>query len=225
MIESKQGFLSLGEKAKTLKEMDVRGLKTSFGKEFIIENHYSHGSHNGIIAYGLYDDSGLRGVCGFSCPCSENVRISVFGEEDKDRVIELSRLVCDDDTPKNTESWFVSRAINLLHKDFNNYNAIISFADETEGHKGTIYQALNFLFCGWTTPTTFFEDGEGRLRHPHQCGVNITLDEAKRRGWRSVKRGAKRRYVLLVGHWKEKEKLQKKLRWVQQPYPDKLKND
>ena len=104
-------------------------------KRYITLNHYAHGCHNAPSpCYGLFDNNKLIGVLMFATPCSENVRASVFGKEHKEWVIELHRLHILDLTPKNTESWFISRCIKLLKKDRPDIKAIISFADTTQGH-------------------------------------------------------------------------------------------
>ena len=190
---------------------EVRKISCKEGKEYIIKNHYTHGCHNGPSpCYGLFDNEKLIGVCMFATPCSENVRASVFGSEYKDMVTELHRLHILDCTPKNTESWFISHCFKLLLKDKPNIRAIISFSDETEGHKGTIYQATNFYFIGKTSKATFYMDDKGRLRHPHQCGVNITRERAKEKNWKPVKRLSKNRYLKIIANdRRELKKLQK----------------
>lgn len=176
-------------------------------KEYIIKHHYSHGCHNAPSpCYGLFDGGVLIGVLMFATPCSENVRASVFGAEHKDWVIELHRLHVLDVTPKNTESWFIARCLELIKKDKPRVKAVISFADTTQGHSGTIYKATNFYYIGKSSPATFYIDCDGRLRHPRQNGVNITKDEAKRKGWQPVKRLAKNRYLIFVANSKNERK-------------------
>ena len=87
----------------------------------------------------------------------------------------------------------------------------VSYADETEGHKGVIYQASNAYYCGMTSKATFYLDN-GRLRHPRQCGVNITKEEAKNRGWKPVRRESKHRYVFILGNKKQKRDRNKLIR-------------
>ena len=176
-------------------------------KEYIREHHYSHGCHNGPSpCYGLFEGLELIGVLMFATPCSENVRASVFGEEHKDWVTELHRLHILDVTPKNTESWFISRCLKMLKKDKPQIKAVLSFSDSTEGHEGTIYKATNAYRIGSTGTATFYMDQGGRLRHPRQNGVNITHEMAKERGWCPVKRGAKNRYLYLLYTSKKERK-------------------
>lgn len=190
-------------------DYQIRRISCTDAKKYIIKNHYSHGCHNGPFpCYGLYKDSGVKhglfdtfvliGVLMFATPCSENVRASVWGEEFKDRVIELHRLHIKDGTPKNTESWFISRCLKMLKEDAPQIRGIISFADETEGHSGIIYQATNFYYIGRTSESIFYKDNNDRLRHPHQSGVNITKEKALEKGWEPVKRLSKYRYLMII---------------------------
>lgn len=195
----------------------IEKLGSKFAKEYIRNKHYSKSCHNGPSpCYGLFSSGNLIGVLCFATPCSENVRSSIFGTEYKDCVTELHRLFVEDSylgklTPKGTESWFISRCLKLLKKDKPQIWAVITFADSTEGHTGVIYKATNAKFCGMTSKATFYLDKEGRLRHPRQNGVNISLDEAIIRGWKPVKRFAKSRYLYLLpdskGHKKRLERL------------------
>lgn len=185
----------------------VKRISSKIAKQYIAEHHYSHGSSNGPSpCYGLFDEKNLIGVLMFATPCSENVRSSIFGKEHKSHVIELHRLHILDVTPKNTESWFIAKCFSLLKVDRPDIWAIISFSDETEGHRGTIYQATNAFFIGRTPPTTFYRDSSGRLRHPRQNGVNITKKMARERGWTPERRLGKFRYLWILG---ESHKLRK----------------
>lgn len=195
-----------------MKTYDVRVIPCKIAKEYIIKNHYTHGCHNAPSpCIGLFEDNNLIGVCAFACPCSENVRASVFGVEHKDWVTELHRLHILDITPKNTESWFISRALKLLKQVKPQIRAVISFSDTTIGHEGTIYKATNAYRLGHTGSAIFYRDKDGRLRHPHQNGVNITKEIANERGWIPEKRGTKNRYLYLLPSDKRELRHLKKL--------------
>lgn len=190
----------------------VKVIPCKLAKEYIIKNHYTHGCHNAPSpCIGLFDKENLIGVCAFACPCSENVRASIFGIEHKDWVTELHRLHILDVTPKNTESWFISRALKLLKEVKPNIKAVISFSDTTVGHQGTIYKATNAYRLGQTGTAIFYRDENGRLRHPHQNGVNITKEKANKLGWFPEKRGQKNRYLYLLPMDKKELKELKKM--------------
>lgn len=177
----------------------VAPVQSKIGKAFIIEHHYSHGCHNGPMTYGMFRGNDLVGVCAFATPCSENVRASVFGPGFVDNVTELHRLVLLEEEPRNSESWFIVRALKLLKQRKPHIWAVLSFADATEGHVGTIYQATNAIFTGSSSRACFWVDNDGRLRHPRQNGHNITPAEAQERGWTSMMRDSKYRYLFLLG--------------------------
>lgn len=180
-------------------DYDIRRIKFSVARDYIRQHHYSRTCHNGASpCYGLYDGDNLIGVLMFATPCSESVRASVFGPEYVDHVTELHRLHIMDCTPKNTESWFIARCLKLLKQDKPHIWAVLSFADSTVGHVGTIYKATNAYRLGKTGRSTFYIDQEGRLRHPRQNGVNITREIAAERGWTPVRREAKYRYMWLL---------------------------
>ena len=198
----------------------VSKIPSGLGKEFVKQHHYSHGLHNGPMTYGMFDGFDLVGVCAFANPCSEAVCASVFGVEHKRSVTELHRLVLLDEVPKNSESWFIVRALKALKQDRPNYNAVLSFADATEGHYGTIYQATNAIYTGTSGTATFYLDETGRLRHPRQNGVNIKPTQAKEMGWKPVKREGKHRYLYIMGNGKKHRKsLINQLLLESKPYP------
>lgn len=71
-----------------------------------------------------------------------------YVDEEKD-LLELRRLCCIDDTPKNTESYFIGATLKWLKKN-TFVKKIISYADTTYNHEGTIYKATNFKHLGFT---------------------------------------------------------------------------
>lgn len=195
-------------------DYEVKRIPCKLAKEYITKNHYSHGCHNAPSpCYGLYDKEELIGCLMFATPCSENVRASIFGVEHKNNVTELHRLHILDGTPKNTESYFISRCLKLLRKDKPQIHGVISFSDLTEGHTGVVYKATNAYRIGHTGKSTFYLDETGRLRHPRQCGVTITKEMAIERGWQPVKREAKNRYLFIIGSKTEKRYYKKICRY------------
>ena len=80
--------------------------------------------------------------------------------ENPDKVLELNRLCCIDDTPKNTESFFIGKTLRWLKRN-TDYKVIVSFADTAQGHEGIIYKATNFIHKGMTTGAkALMVDGE-----------------------------------------------------------------
>lgn len=133
----------------SVRNYDVRLVSRSDIKGFIESNHYSK-SINGCISdrcFALYDGNTIIGAAFFGRMAMAN-QWKKYGEREKD-VIELRRLCCIDDTPKNTESYFIGKMLRWLSKN-DQCKVVVSYADQEYGHKGTIYKASNFEYIGKT---------------------------------------------------------------------------
>ncbi len=123
----------------------------------LLKYHYlkdiSKGFKSGVN-FGLLDKGQLIGCCIFTgFPVPELVK-GIYGLErnDQDGFYELSRLCLTpviQKTEHNLASWFVSRCIKSLRKNFK-VRAVLSYADESF-HEGTVYRALNFKYYGLST--------------------------------------------------------------------------
>ncbi|QEG13500.1 putative DNA modification protein [Bacillus phage vB_BspS_SplendidRed] len=118
-------------------------------KSFIEEWHYSK-SINGLMSdycFKLMDGEKIIGAMIYGGLAMANAW-KKYGES-KDDVIELRRLCCIDETPKNTESYFIGQTIRWLKKN-TDIKVIVSYADPEYNHTGVIYKATNFKHCGFT---------------------------------------------------------------------------
>lgn len=122
---------------------------------FIEQYHYSH-NVNGITSnysFGVYEDDTLIGAAMIGLPAMPAQRTK-YAITSPDKVTELRRLVLIDDTPRNTESWFIGNIIRWL-KANTEIDVVISYADPNHNHVGTIYKASNFTYMGMS--------GKGRV--------------------------------------------------------------
>jgi hypothetical protein len=193
-------------------EFEVKQVSASLGKAFIIERHYTKGIMNSPKCIGLFHKGILRACIAYACPISENVRSCVFGAEHKDNVTELHRMVAMQDDewqerPKNLLSWFIPRAHNALLEIKPNIRAIVSFADSTQDHVGSVYRATNALYFGTVRNNGIsYLDQEGRLRSHRQNGVNLTEQQCLDKGWIKVIRKCKHKYAWIVAPTKRELK-------------------
>lgn len=121
-------------------------------RDFIEQYHYSH-NINGCIAdycFGLFTkkDDKLVGGMFYGRMAMAN-QYKKYGEATE--VTELRRLVLVDDTPKNTESFFIGASLRWLRKN-TGVKTVISYADPNYGHQGIVYRASNFKHIGMTSP-------------------------------------------------------------------------
>lgn len=121
-------------------------------RDFIEQHHYSH-NINGLMSsycFAMYDQQ------------QQMVGAMIYGKlgmanawkkygNSIDEVMELRRLVLVDDTPKNSESYFIGRTLRWL-KANTAVTTIVSYADPNYGHSGVIYRATNFEHVGMTAP-------------------------------------------------------------------------
>ena len=148
----------------SLKTWVVKRVDRKEIKEFIEANHYS-GSINGCKAsfcYALYDTDGTMVGAMFYGRMAMANQWKKFSEKEED-VIELRRLCCVDNTPKNTESYFIGKTLKLLKKDWGG-KVVVSYADAEYGHSGTIYKASNFEYLGFTKGSKVIVYGD-RIYH------------------------------------------------------------
>ena len=123
--------------------MFVEPIEKHMAQSMVVKNHYLHRRANISFAFGLFAPD-IAGVVTFGTPASRHLQMGAC-PTDPDLVIELNRLWTDDELPRNTESWFLARAIKMLPP-----RIIVSYADTTRDHMGFVYRAANFFYAGWT---------------------------------------------------------------------------
>jgi hypothetical protein len=134
--------------------MDVKAFRVELStidklRPFVEQWHYSK-SVNGLrlsYCFALRNGEQLIGAALFGGLAMANVW-KKYAEKEED-LIELRRLCCIDDTPKNTESFFISKCLLWIKKN-TQIKRIISYADTNYNHQGIIYQASNFKRLGET---------------------------------------------------------------------------
>lgn len=133
--------------------------ETSFNstvRDFLRRWHYSdyvniQAKHTFcLFRSGKFGIPEMIGVCIYTRPAGPSAGQTYYPNE-PDKVLELRRLCLVDDTPKNAESFFVSRTIKWLKRN-TDWKFIISYADAEQGHTGVIYRASNFKYLGETKP-------------------------------------------------------------------------
>ena len=131
-----------------VKKMTVSICKRNEITNFVESNHYS-GSINGVISdycFKLEYENLIIGAAIFGRMAMAN-QWKKFSEN-AEEVIELRRLCCIDETPKNTESYFIGKTLRWLEKN-TDLKVVVSYADAEYNHQGTIYKASNFEYQGF----------------------------------------------------------------------------
>lgn len=82
-----------------------------------------------------------------------------------DNYYEIGKLCVADHKPRNTESYFISRAISLVRDTYPDVKLIFSWSDGILGKPGYVYQASNFYYGGFIW-TEIYLDSNGVKIHP-----------------------------------------------------------
>ena len=126
-------------------QYSVRSIQSAQAYEWFLNKHYLKRLPPMSYCFGLYDkDLFLVGVASYGRPAAHGVVIGAFGGKFMENFLELNRLIINDNLPKNILSFFLSNTLNLLPKP----QAIVSYADTSQGHHGYIYQATNWIYTG-----------------------------------------------------------------------------
>jgi len=194
---------------------------------FIIGIHYAKRWPSISWGFGLFRGGRLVGVCSYGTPSSATLRAGVCGNEFKDSVIELNRL-CLADNVKNEASFLVSKSLSMLPKG----KIVVSFADISQGHIGTVYQAANFIYCGLSAKRTDWK--VKGLEHLHGQTIADEFRGVKNRAqamrdkygddFYLQPRSRKHRYIFAVGSKTFKKSVKKALRYKIEDYPKSSQN-
>ena len=115
--------------------------------------HYAGGGANtATFRHGLYRVGEWpllpRGVAWW-IPPTRNAAAATFPEGDWKRVLALSRFVLDPDVPKNGASFLLARSTKLIERA-GDWDCLVTYADEWQGHTGTMYRAAGWEYVGLT---------------------------------------------------------------------------
>tara|TARA_R110000824_G_scaffold26619_4_gene91244 strand:+ start:9712 stop:10269 length:558 start_codon:yes stop_codon:yes gene_type:complete len=182
---------------------NVRQIERKDALDRILHVHYLHRVPSISFTFGLFLHEDLVGTITYGSPASGPLCRGVCGEEFKNKVLELNRLVLDNNI-KNEASMLIAGSLKLLPQP----RIVVSYADTAQDHKGIVYQATNWLYTGCTKARTDMRAKGGK--HPrHHAG-----DRTDR-----VFRSSKHRYVTFVGNKKERKTLRKHLNYGVMEYP------
>lgn len=184
--------------------LNVARIDRSVAEKVVVEHHYLHRRSAISFAYGLYSDAELVGVITVGSPASHHLRVGACPECPQS-VMELNRLWVSDAMPRNTETWFLARALALLPPMI-----LVSYADTKQKHMGIVYRAANFFYAGWTD----MERAKARMDY-------LTPGKHTRDAFRSgdgaasekVRRKPKVKYWTVTGNARDRKRLRKMCAW------------
>ena len=134
--------------------------------------HYANRVPAVQYAYNIYNDDGeWCGVVIFGSGATGNMAKGVGF--DVGEVCELERMALNGKQPCTSQ--VVAESLKRLHADAPQIKCVVSYADQNQGHFGTIYQATNWIYLGDTSKTSNAKPDayiiRGKSYHPRSVGA------------------------------------------------------
>lgn len=202
-------------------KMQVRRLERGAATEVVAAHHYLGTMPNvSSRSWGVYDGDDLMSVCILSTPGNSSGVARQFGLDHLKGNMELSRLVCVPEAPRNMATHTIALLCRLWGAE--GLDWVFSYADTGQNHHGGIYQGVNAIYLGLTrTHAGFLVDGVPV--HPRTLArMYGTIAEAKLPS--NVVRvphmmTAKHLYVMATGNRTSKRQVNIALEGKTRPYP------
>jgi len=180
-------------------DFEVRVVSLSIVQQLVKRYHYTHGGSNtatyrhGLFKSGAFFDDECLGVAWW-IPPTKSASMATY-PKNWQGCLSLTRLVVVPGVPKNACSFLLSKSMKMI--DRKRWPCLVTYADESQLHNGTIYKATNWLEVGKTSPeATFVIDGRmiSRKAGPH----TRTRDEMESLGAEMIGRYSRIKFVHVV---------------------------
>lgn len=184
-----------------LKKADwaVRVVDTRVARRMVEAYHYAAGASNtntylhGLFPAKSFFDEECVGVAWW-IPPTKSAALATYPRQWQG-VLSLSRLVIAPGVSKNACTFLLGRSMKLI--DRHRWPCLVTYADEWQGHTGTIYKAANWAYIGRTKPEATYTI-DGRMVSRKAGPKTRTKDEMEALGATMIGRFSKRKYVHIV---------------------------
>tara|TARA_Y100000034_G_scaffold107956_1_gene137970 strand:- start:69 stop:725 length:657 start_codon:yes stop_codon:yes gene_type:complete len=178
-----------------VKDFIVEPVNKKTVTSFVEKWHYSHyaGGIQHRQCFALYSPDGPFGL-------PRMIGAMIYGQpampatskkyhpDNPNRCWELRRLCCIDDTPKNTESFFIGNTLRWLKRN-TDVEVVISYSDLEQGHEGVVYKASNFINLGQTGGgRVLMVDGK-QYHNRSLNNIHRPYGRALKRRWEAIQSG------------------------------------
>jgi len=179
-------------------EYEVRPTDRASAIALVTQYHYAKGGPNTGVAFdGLY----LRGshrILGVAWWLPPTKVAAQTVHEDWRRVLCLTRLVVLDEVPQNGASFLLAASIRRLRKG-GYWKALVTYADEGQGHTGAIYRATNWVYRGTRPGDPVWLDRAGRQVSRKSGPRSRTSAEMLALGYVNTGRTRKHKFTMDLG--------------------------
>ena len=191
-----------------LQHFQVRPIPILMARRLLEREHYLHSLPGGTrLAFGVFLGNKLLGA--LTLGVGPLNAYSLMEGATPDDCLTLTRIWLSDELPKNSESRFLGVVLRGL-KRHSRLKFLVSYADPTQGHLGTIYQATGWLYTGLSEAMPKYDLGDGKAYHSrslsHAYGTH-SIEHFSQHGVtvKLVPQQAKHRYVYFLDPtWRER---------------------
>lgn len=187
-----------GMKGRLLKEdYEVSAIPLALAQEITRQYHYAHGGSNtAVYTHGLFKNGDVFTCLGIAwwLPPTKSAALATY-PQDWQGVLSLSRLVILPDVPKNACTFLLSRSMKLI--DRQKWPCLVTYADQWQGHQGTIYKAANWTYAGLTGLESVFIKN-GRMVSRKAGPKTRTRAEMEELGAVEVGKYSKHKFVHII---------------------------
>ena len=170
--------------------------------------HYSEKMPAGkTVKIGVWEDEEFIGVVIFSRGASPHLG-DAFNLSQTE-VCELTRIALD--SHKTEVSRIGSIALKLYSRENPGTRLAFSYADPYEGHTGTIYQAMNWIYVGSSGRKQVFKKPNGEIVH-NRLAYSKSAEWRERGEW--IDRPAKHKYLYPLD-----DEMREQIEPLAKPYP------
>lgn len=146
----------------------VLPIPTLVARQLVRREHYLHSLPGGTkLAFGVFMANRLLGAVTLGVgPANAHCLVEDAKPED---CLTLTRLWLSDELPRNSESRVIGIILRALRKH-TDLKFLVSYADPSQGHIGTIYQATGWIYTGLSEAMPLYDLGDGVARHSRTLG-------------------------------------------------------
>lgn len=176
-------------------DWEVRDVPLAVARRLVVDHHYAKGGSNtGTFVHGLvHRQTGKCFGVAWWIPPTKGAAMTV--NTDWRRVLTLTRMVMIPGALKNSCSFLLARSVKQIEAD-GRFLSLVTYADEGEGHVGTIYKAANWNYVGLSSLEERWIDAEGRHVARKSAGNSRTTAEMEALGYAKSGKTKKHKFVL-----------------------------
>jgi len=199
--------MPIGIKNETLQLVKV---EKSIADKIVEKHHYSHkATSNSFLSFMVNNG---KGILQLGYGIRPEMKHTISKDIKKGNYCEFDRMWLSDDLPKNSESQVIGLLLSYLKQVHKNIQFVITYADESAGNVGTIYQATNAIELD-SVPVDFYILPSGERIHPvsmwHRHGTRAKeFIEKQYEGIKHIKGEFRQRRYLYILSNKMRKKFQ-----------------